>query len=130
MRNFLLAIMLVIAVAAKADSYTHLVVEGNDGTTTSFALSGLTITFSDGNFVASTGTTLTLADLAKMYFRGETNAIDLTTTNADAQVKVYNPGGQLVSETTQAKLAEQLSTLPKGIYLINNGETTKKVMVK
>jgi len=131
MKKLVLSLMfIIVATAANADSYSYLVVEANDGTTTSFALTDLTITFSDGSLVASNGTTLTLADLAKMYFGGTTDKVQLNTTNDDTAVKIYSPSGTLVAETTNANLATACSRLPKGIYVINNGETTKKVMLK
>ncbi|MBR5062222.1 MAG: hypothetical protein IKX24_08810, partial [Prevotella sp.] len=73
MKRFVLFVALLAIVSAKAlaDGYPYLTFEQTNGTTTTIASTGVTITFNNGNLVATqdgTTTTIALADLNKMYF--------------------------------------------------------------
>lgn len=121
----MLTTILAGTLATQAVNYSYLTIEQQDGTKLSIAAEGLTITFSNGSLVAGS-TTISLTDLSRMYFSNtdETTsgittvkAEDLTGSNAE----VYDLSGRRMPNT---------SALPKGIYVIKQNGTTKKVQVK
>lgn len=67
---FLLVMSFLIFQSVKADDFTYLNVQKTDGTGVSLELSDLSITFSDGLFMAG-DTQIALTDLSKMFFSDE-----------------------------------------------------------
>ncbi|MBR0165361.1 MAG: hypothetical protein IJQ13_00565 [Prevotella sp.] len=68
--TFLLVMSFLIFQSVKADDFTYLNVQKTDGTGVSLELSDLSITFSDGLFMAG-DTQIALTDLSKMFFSDE-----------------------------------------------------------
>lgn len=112
-----------ILLSASATDYKFLTLESTDGSKVSLAATGLTLTFSDGNLVASDGTVLPLSSLSKMYFT-ETSGITSVTSSAGGAMQVYTLSGILVGTYTEG---QSFVGLPKGIYIIKDrqGNTHK-----
>ena len=125
MKRYLLAaiIMVLSSLTLHAEDYTYLTLQTKDGTTYSLAVSGLSITFSNGYMVASDGTSLQLSSLSKMYFSTSSDIQQLKMESAEGNVLVFN--GVLLG--TFPTLDRALSSLGKGLYVIkkSNGETNK-----
>jgi len=101
-----------------ADDYSYLAFETTGGSSVSYEVSGLEITFSDGNAVISSNgntSTISLSDLSKMYFSA-TNGIKTVSAEETGDGSVYNLSGQKMDA----------DNLPAGVY-IKNG---KKFVVK
>lgn len=73
-----------------------------------------------------------LTNLEKFTFTdGETDAIEVVRTeNTYADVRIYNTNGVLLRTVRQSegKVSFATSDLPRGIYIITNGETTYKIV--
>lgn len=111
-----------------AEGYPYLVLENTDGSTYSLSASGLTLTFSDGNLVASDGTTVSLSQLRKMYF-SETSSINNLKHLSSDEVTVFTPSG--VSMGHFPSISTAVSRLPKGLYIIQEQDgMNHKITVK
>lgn len=119
------------AFSTKAADYTYLTLVEQDGTKTSLTAVGLTITFNNGNLVATNADTsetktIALSDLVSMNFSNsnETTGInsieaeDFSLNEADA---VYDLTGRRIPSNT---------SLSKGIYIIKKGSITRKIQVR
>jgi len=128
---FIALVALAASTQAMAGDYDYLLVEQSDGTKTSFTALGLTITFSDGSFVATqdgSTTTLTLTDLTKMYFSSTASGVKEIAAPADSQATIYTASGQLVG--TFSSLSAARTLLSKGLYVVKQKGETKKLTVK
>ena len=103
-----------------------------DGTKTSLTAVGLTITFSDGNLVATNSTTsesktISLSNFASMKFStsNETttgiNTIEAESFGIGEAEAVYDLSGRQIPSN---------ASLPKGIYIIKRGNVIRKIQVK
>ena len=122
-RAFLSLVFTCLLLSASATDYKFLTFENTDGSKVSLSATGLTLTFSDGNLVASDGTIIPLGNLAKMYFT-ETSGITTATSTASGTIKVFTLSGILVDTYTDGQIPV---SLPKGIYIIKDhqGNTHK-----
>ncbi|MBQ8047373.1 MAG: hypothetical protein IJ196_05560 [Prevotella sp.] len=125
-KTILTTLLLMTALLGRADEYQYLAFQATDGTVQQIAVEGLKITFSDGKLTAVAGDdskTFTLSELSKMYF---TNTVGINEVEADGQqdavVAIYNLQG--------VKMDAVPDQLPKGIYIIKQNGTTKKITVK
>lgn len=122
--------------AAHAESYPYLTFQKADGSLLSVGVESLEMTFQDGNLVytnsAGTGT-LTLADLATMYFSSTdaTTAItSLTADSSDGKGKVEAFSLQGMSYGTFANLQAMKENVPTGMYIVKTNGKTQKIAVK
>ena len=119
--------------AAHAESYPYLTFQKADGSLQSIGVEALEMTFQDGKLVYtnSTGTgTLTLADLAAMYF-SSTDATAITSPTADSgdgKVEVFSLQG--VSYGTFANLQAMKESVPTGMYIVKTNGKTQKIAVR
>ena len=122
-RAFLSLVFTSLLLSASATDFKFLTLESTDGSKVSLAANGLTLTFSDGNLVASDGTTIPISSLAKMYFT-ETSGITTVTSSAGGSMKVYTLSGILVGTYSEG---QSPAGLPQGIYIIKDcqGNTHK-----
>ena len=122
-RLFLALVITSLVSVASATDYNYLTLENTDGNMVSLPISGLTLTFNNGNLVANDGTILPLSSLLKMYFT-ETSGISSISTTADCPSGIYTLSGILVSSLS---LDASLPSLPKGIYIVKqpSGNTQK-----
>ena len=124
---------LMAAASAHAESYDYLTIACSDGTKQTLTAVGLEMTFANGKLIATNPTTgetatLTLADLAKMYFTtdktgDEVGVLPLDRTGAwgiDEAEAIYDLAGREMQRTA----------LRPGIYVIKKGSETKKVQVR
>ena len=135
--SLILAIVVATATTAIAASIESLIIQQNDGTMHTFNLYGeeedynvpITITFENGNLIASQNgqqTTLELSSLSKMFF-GATTSI-LTISDGSETADVFDMQGRRVA--TKMHLKDLQNRLPKGIYLVKNGGKTVKMTIK
>ncbi len=137
--------------AVSAEEYTSFSFKEDDGTETTLDANGLTITFSEGSLVASSGNvthTLSLASLQEMYFsNGLSNVENEVSSNISvcvrnhsiyvnaelgAKVSVVNSLGVVLNQDilpTSGEI-EVAGKLPNGIYIVNVNGQTHKVLVK
>lgn len=134
-RLLLMAFGLALAGQTWADDYDQFLFRQSDGTETAVTAQSLKITFSDGKLVATAaeGTyTWALSDMSTMCFGNadtDTNAItDLTAGELSGTVAVYTVAGAKVAEGSDAQ--SLVSGLPRGLYIVKNGQTAKKLLVR
>lgn len=125
------AVVIVMAVPTAAladDGYDYLVFSLHDGTTQSVAAVGTSITFSGTNAVVTNGSTkltLSLADLASMFFSGDANGTGISAIEADGASAANGDTTEIY--TLDGVRVEDMSK--RGIYIIKkNGKTFKQVV--
>ena len=123
-------ILAVVSISVHAADYTYLTLVEQDGTKTSLTAVGLTITFSDGNLVATNSTTsesktISLSNLASMNFSTSnettTGIQSISIDILDTKTVIYDLSGRQIPSG---------SSLSKGIYVIKKGSVTRKIQVK
>lgn len=137
----LLAILLLGAMPAAAQSYEYLTFQETDGTEASLAIDNLKITFSDGTLLAENGseqTSYAISALNKMYF--STTATGITSAaNQASDLSVSIKNGKLVVEgaTDQAVSIYSLDGrqvarqgLTSGVYIVRVGNQAFKVLAR
>ena len=129
-KTFLLALLFVFSsMMTKAADYQYLVFTLSDGTTQAVTATNLSITFTDGNLVATNGSatlaTLPLASLTQMEFsnEGTTGIQDISVNQlvTDSNTTIYDLNGRQMPQGAQ---------LPKGVYILKNNNKTFKVTIK
>ena len=136
MRQLLLLLVLFVASTfhASATDYRYLTFRHTDGTEQSFGVSGLKLTFSNGNMLVEqngTTTTLPLSELGKMFFSEEATGIKNLESGDRSQELgsvVYSLSG--VPMGVFASPAEMQQRLPQGVYVMKKGDRTVKVYIK
>lgn len=126
----LLTAFAILSVGAEAAQYDYLTFQQTDGTMTSVASVGTTITFGDGNAKITNGentTTLSLSSLDKMYFAVTSGVIDVNAPT-EGQIVAYDLTGKEVG--TFRNMDELRSKLTKGVYIIKVNGKTKKIAIK
>lgn len=129
---FLMCALCMIAAAQTfAQTYGFLTIQKNDGTQQSFATSGLKLTFSNGNLIATQGgneTTLALTDLNKMFFSETATGVKLDkVTEKNSPIVVFTVAGAKIGEV---KNILDVQNMAPGVYIIKQGNNTSKILVK
>lgn len=139
MKKWIAIIVATIAMQAQADDFTYkyLVMTDASGTETALSAEGLKLSVANGYLVASndgeTTATFELASLVSMAF-AETatsvvTAIDGTLGTAqEGEVEAYNLSG--VRLGTFSSMSQLKSALGRGIYIVKQNGTTKKITLK
>lgn len=128
-RFMILSVLVVTAAFARATDYKYLVLQQTDGTVIPLSADGLRLTFSDGNLVASDGTTVSLTSLSMMCFSEDATAIETISNGNDVSaVDVYTVSGVLVGRYESISAAQQ--ALRSGLYVMKNNGGTQKIAVK
>lgn len=131
------SVVLTIATmaTASAQDYNYLTVQQSDGTKTSFYAWDANITFSEGNMVVTQDgftSKFALTSLTKMYFGydGTLGIDDVSGQKKTAveQDEVFDLQGRRVA--AQMRVADLKTRLPKGVYVIKNGDKAVKVTVE
>lgn len=150
-RISILAAFLLLAVDAKAQTYSYLTFQQTDGTQKSLTANGLKITFSGNTLTATSAegtTTLPLTGLTKMFFASEVSGV-LNPTGGQTLVtigegsisvlapvgttiRVYTTGGRLLTNFRKrwSDTEEICSGLEYGLYLVSVGSVTSKVYIR
>ncbi len=128
----LFLITAVASIGASAQTYSYLTFSETSGTETSISVSGLSITYSNGNMIATNSagtTTIALTSLSKMYF-SETATVGIVINKASkAQpVTVYSVSGVKIGSFTNATALK--AALRQGVYVIEANGETSKILVK
>lgn len=136
-RNIALLLFAAVAGTAMADSYDYLTFRTADGAEQSITAVGTKIVFTDGNLVATNGsTTITksLSDMSAMYFAATASGIADVTTDAvsasiiDGRLSVTAPAGPAVSlYTADGRQLSTSSHLDRGVYVVRVGSQTFKL---
>jgi hypothetical protein len=130
-KRWIAAVVLAMAVPTAAladDGYDYLVFSLQDGTSQSVTAVGTSITFSGTNAVVSNGSTeftLSLADLASMFFSSDASTTGISTIDADGTsadngeaTEIYTLNGVRVDDMSK-----------RGMYIVKkNGKTFKQVV--
>lgn len=121
-----------LALPVSADDYTYLTLTLQDNQQQSLVASGLTLTFSGSNMIATvngTSTTFALSDLQSMAFTSEAASVDkLTVDTANGPLHVYSLQGIDFGEFDNI---EQLrSQCGKGVYVVKQNGKTLKITVE
>ena len=128
MKKLLLIMSLLMGLASnmKAADYNYLVFTMTDGTTQSIAVTGLQLSFTDGNLTATNGTetlSIPLTDMQKMAFSNDgTSGID------NAQFTIDN--SQCTSYYTLDGRRLNGKPTVKGVYIVKTEIKTFKMTVK
>ena len=133
----ILAIAVATATTAAATTFGNLIIQQSDGTMHTFYLYGeeeycnpVTITFENGKLIATQNgqqTTLELSSLDKMFF-GATTGIQTISDGSDYTGDVFDMQGRRVA--TKIHLKNLQNQLPKGVYIVKNGDKTVKMTIK
>ena len=122
-----LTMLWTLFMGARAADFNYLVFTLNDGSEQAIVATGLNITFTDGNLVATTANetlaTIPLITLQKMRFsESSTTGINTLSTFSEDDIKaIYDLQGRMMPLDSQ---------LPKGTYIIKTSDRTIKVFVK
>lgn len=130
MKKIILITMLaILTTGMRAAQYDYLVFTLTDGTTKTVAASNLTISFSDGNLIAASGSetlaTLSLAQLTQMEFSTDDptgiTTLSTNTLTTDEATAIYDMNGRQIPTGT---------SLRSGMYIVKTKSRTIKVYVK
>ena len=125
-RIMVLTMLWTLFMGARAADFNYLVFTLNDGSEQAIVATGLNITFTDGNLVATTANetlaTIPLITLQKMRFsESSTTGISTLSTFSEDDIKaIYDLQGRMMPLDSQ---------LPKGTYIIKTSGRTIKVFV-
>ena len=137
MKKWTITILAAMAIEAQAGDFVYkdLVFTDTQGNTTSIATKGLKLTVADGSLVAvnSDGTTtFTLSQLATMAFSetamNPTTAIEALPALPSSSIEAYSLKGERLG--TFDNMTQLKNTLVKGIYIVKQNGTTKKITIK
>ncbi len=136
-KKIVLFMLLLGATSMLADDFAYLQFSKSDGSTQSFPVQGLTITFANGQAVVNSGTStanLSLPELTMMQFSNTSTGISNVTDDATggkasaASVEVYSVTGSLLGVYKDEPSLR--AHLPIGVYILKSGATTKKIIVR
>lgn len=132
MKRFVLLVALMATVLANvmADEYPFLTFEQTNGTTTTIAATGTTITFKNGNLIATQNgetKTIALTDLNKMYF-STTSAVRNMYAEEESDYEIYSIEGCKMG--TYKNLSDAQAILKQGIYVVKKSGKTYKTTIK
>ena len=133
MRKALLLIITLLGfTATHAEDYAYLTIVGQDGSKTSLTAVGLSITFSDGNLVATNAytdesKTIALSHLASMNFSNSDETTGIGNIQADGDVNIGNAD---IIYTLQGQQLPSGTILAKGLYILKKGDVTRKAQVR
>lgn len=134
LKTTMLALLCCAALTTKAYDYPYLTIQNTDETEISVAAENLTLTFSNGNLLATnaSGTqTFTLATLKKMYFSQTPTAVGspkATEKQSEGEVEAYSLTGVRMGRFTSTD--EAAKQLGHGIYVIKGKGINAKIVVK
>lgn len=125
--------MALAAVATcKAYDYPYLTFQNQDGSEQSVAVESLVLTVADGQLTltnAENTLSLTLSDLAKMYFAENPTGIEeVTAAGTKGAVDVYTLSGVRVGHF--ASTAEAKTALGNGVYVVKSNSETQKIAIQ
>lgn len=130
MKKIILITMLaILTTGMRAAQYDYLVFTLTDGTTKTVAASNLTISFSDGNLIATSGSetlaTLSLAQLTQMEFSTDDptgiTTLSTNTLTTDEATAIYDMNGRQIPTGTSLK---------NGMYIVKTKSRTVKVYIR
>lgn len=130
MKKIILITMLaILTTGMRAAQYDYLVFTLTDGTTKTVAASNLTISFSDGNLIAASGSetlaTLSLAQLTQMEFSTDDptgiTTLSTNTLTTDEATAIYDMNGRQIHTGTSLK---------NGMYIVKTKSRTVKVYIR
>lgn len=131
-KSILIGVMALAAANASAYDYPFMLFTAADGSQKTIRTENLSIRIADGKIVADNGTenlSLDLLSCSKMKFATDTQGVGLTGADAASEpVEVYTLAG--VHAGTFDSIEKASASLSAGIYLVNQGSETRKIIVK
>ena len=133
-KTIAMAIAIALAMAAQAQDYDYpwLAFQTTDGTVKTVAVETLTLTFVNGQLVATNdagNVAFALTDLSKMFFSKEPTRIADTPLDSEGdEAEVFTVAGVAVGRFASADAAR--AALKPGLYVIKSKEGTYKMSVK
>ena len=133
-KTIAVAIAMALTMVAQAQDYDYpyLAFQTADGAVKTVAVEALTLTFVDGQLVATNGDgnyTFTLDNLSKMFFSKEpTRIADNLEDSVANEVEVFTVAGVAVGRFASADAAK--ATLKPGLYVMKDRRGTRKITVK
>lgn len=137
MKKWTISLLAAMALEAQASDYVYkyLVVTDAQGNATSVATEGLTLTIVGGSLVAANSegsASFTLSQLASMAFSqtaiGNATAVESLPVTQSAAMEVFTLGGvRLGTFSSKTQLSNELG---KGVYIVKQNGTTKKITIK
>lgn len=120
--------LLFCTVLCHAEDYNNLSFEKTDGSVVSVSADNLSMTFSGGKLLLDNGAAETqeiaVAALSRMFFSSSTSSITETTSCGDTEKLVYTLSGVCMGRYNDLK------TLPRGMYVVKEGNKTFKMTVR
>lgn len=133
MKKYLFCGVMAVASMGVRAEYTSLVFHTQDGDTQSVGLSGLNITFKNGEMMATdsnmASVSIPVTSLKSMEFSNDQSGITaIEAVDIDGQVAVYSVDG--VQRGVYESVEAACVSLPAGIYIVKseNGLTSKMMI--
>ena len=133
MKKLIVTLCAVAAVQTmQAADYDYLTIVETDGTRTSLTAIGLTISFSDGNLVAtntqtSEQKTVSLGSLASLNF---STSNETTTGISRVEADSFGTSEADAIYDLQGRQIPAGSSLTRGVYIIKKGGLTRKIQIR
>ena len=131
-KRIILLLALGVAMITQAGTYKYLLFTNQAGTTTTLAVSNLSLKINGSELQVSNdeGTVnLVLTELASMQFSADKNTTGVESVlNADAPVQVFSVAGVLLGNYDS--MLEAAKGLQTGTYVISNGNQSQTIIIK
>lgn len=129
-RTALMLLCMIGSMASFAQNYDYLTFVTTQGEK-SMKADGMVITFSDGKMTVKNDeetSTFDLSQMSKFFFSETPTAIQQPTVEAGDEVTVYCVSGQFAGVFGSIDAAK--NALARGIYIVKDKQTTRKIIVK
>ena len=128
-----LVVMMAVVTAVHADDYPYLAFQTADGMVKAVSVTSLTLTFSNGQLVATNGDgaySFALTDLNKMFFTNEPTAVPspLHQEGLGEAVEVFSLTGVSLGVFPSVSAARQ--QLAGGIYVVKTDSEIRKMLIQ
>ena len=129
-RTVLISLCMIGSLASFAQTYDYLTFATTQGEK-SMKADGMVITFSDGKMIVKNNeetSTFDLSQMSKFFFSKTPTAIAQPKVEAGDEVSVYSVSGQFAGVYGSVEAAK--NALARGIYVVKDKQTTRKMIVK
>ena len=129
-RTVLISLCMIGSLASFAQTYDYLTFATTQGEK-SMKADCMVITFSDGKMIVKNNeetSTFDLSQMSKFFFSKTPTAIAQPEVEAGDEVTVYSVSGQFAGVYGSVEAAK--NALARGIYVVKDKQTTRKMIVK
>lgn len=130
-KTLLIGIISVSGLMAAATDFPSITFQLSDGSSKTLSSENLSMTFQDGNLVAtnSDGTfQIPVAEISKFYFDSGTLVETIAGTSSKTGVKAFSTTGAYLGSFESSEKAHE--TLSPGVYILRSGNNSIKTVVK